>query len=133
MQLMNKSIDFAKRGKHLSILSVTCTDKVEGYIYVEAFKDIHVREAVKGLSVILGNKCILVPQEEMPVIYQNEKQTINLERHQWVRAKQGLYGGDLGLVEMISDNKVWLRVIPRLDLTKDNNKSFGAGGGKKPF
>lgn len=112
---------------------MTCTDKVEGYIYVEAFKDIHVREAVKGLSVILGNKCILVPQEEMPVIYQNEKQTINLERHQWVRAKQGLYGGDLGLVEMISDNKVWLRVIPRLDLTKDNNKSFGAGGGKKPF
>jgi len=73
MQLMNKSIDFARRGKHLSILSVTCTDKVEGYIYVEAFKDIHVREAVKGLSVVLGNKCILVPQEEMPVIYQNEK------------------------------------------------------------
>jgi transcription elongation factor SPT5 len=87
MQLMNKSIDFAQRGKHLSILSVTCTDKVEGYVYVEAFKDIHVREAVKGLSVFLGNKCMLVPAEEMTGIYQNERQTINLERHQWVRAK----------------------------------------------
>jgi transcription elongation factor SPT5 len=81
MSLMNKSIDFAKRGQHLSILSVTCTDKVEGFIYVEAFKEIHVREAIKGLSVILGGKCILVQKEEMPGIYQNEKQTINLTRH----------------------------------------------------
>lgn len=50
-----------------------------------------------------------------------------------MRVKQGLYGGDLGLVEMISDNKVWLRVIPRLDLAKDHNKSFDSRGGKKPF
>ena len=73
LSLMNKSIDFAKRGQHLSILSVTCTDKVEGFIYVEAFKEIHVRESIKGLSVILGGKCILVSKEEMPGIYQNEK------------------------------------------------------------
>ena len=38
LQLMNKAIDFAKKGKPLSILSVTCTETVEGYIYVEAFK-----------------------------------------------------------------------------------------------
>lgn len=57
---MNKSIDFARKGNPLSILSVTCTEKVEGFIYVEAFKEIHVREAIKGLSVILGGKCMLV-------------------------------------------------------------------------
>lgn len=79
MQLMNKSIEFAKRGKHLSILSVTCTEKVEGFIYVEAFKEIHVKEAIKGLSVILGGKCLLVSKEEMPGIYQNDKQAINLQ------------------------------------------------------
>jgi len=44
----------------LSILSVTCSENVEGFIYVEAFKEIHVREAVKGLSVILGGKIILI-------------------------------------------------------------------------
>jgi transcription elongation factor SPT5 len=69
MCLMNKSIDYAKKGKHLSILSVTCTDKVEGFIYVEAFKEIHVREAITGLSVILGGKLLLVTKEEMPGIY----------------------------------------------------------------
>ena len=60
MSLMNKCIDFAQKGKHLSILSVTCTDKVEGYIYVEAFKEIHVKEAIKGLSAVLGGRCLLV-------------------------------------------------------------------------
>lgn len=47
-------------GKPLSILSVTATENVEGYIYVEAFKEIHVREAIKGLNLIFG-KLILVP------------------------------------------------------------------------
>lgn len=124
-QLMNKSIEFAKRGQHLSILSVTCTDKVEGFVFVEAFKDIHVKEAVKGLSSVLGGKVVQVSREEMPGIYQNEKQTVNLERHQWVRVKQGLYGGDLGLVEKIEDNRVWLRLVPRMELQKEQQAKGG--------
>lgn len=61
MSLMLKSIDYAKKKTPLSILSVTSTDSVEGYIYVEAYKEIHVKEAIKGLSVILGGKVLLVP------------------------------------------------------------------------
>lgn len=118
LQLMNKAIHKARDGQHLSILSVTCTDKVEGFIYVEAFKEIHVKEAIAGLSVILGGKCLLVQKEEMPGIYQNDKQQIQLETHQWVRVKQGLYMNDLGLVEAIQDDKVYLRLIPRLDLSQ---------------
>ena len=53
MQLMNKAIDYARRGDPLQILSVTASDNVEGYIYVEAFKEINVRQAIKGLSSIL--------------------------------------------------------------------------------
>jgi hypothetical protein len=45
-----------------------------------------------------------------------------------VRIKSGLYYGDLGLVEATStDNKVWLRIIPRLDMNPKKpleNKSF---------
>lgn len=81
MSLMNKSIDFAKKGQHLSILSVTCSENVEGYIYVEAFKEIHVKEAIKGLSVFFGGKINLVQKEEMPGIYQNEKKNVDLNKH----------------------------------------------------
>ena len=45
MALLNKSIDFARRGKPLSILTVTTNDSTEGWIFVEAFKETHVRQA----------------------------------------------------------------------------------------
>ena len=73
MSLMMKSIDFASRSTPLSILSVTASENVEGYIYVEAYKEIHVKEAIKGLSIILGGKILLVPQEEMNGIYRNDR------------------------------------------------------------
>jgi hypothetical protein len=37
----------------------------------EAFKEIHIREAIKGLSAVLGNKLELVERAEMTSIYQN--------------------------------------------------------------
>jgi len=70
MSLINKSIDFAKKGTPLAVLSATCSENVEGFVYVEAFKEIHVREAIKGLSAILGGRISLVELGEMTGIYQ---------------------------------------------------------------
>ena len=60
--LLNKSIDFARKGRPLSILSVTSSDSTEGYIFVEAFKEIHVKEACSNLHFIF-NSHILLPTE----------------------------------------------------------------------
>lgn len=68
MALLNKCIDFQRRGTPLSILSVTSSDTTEGYIFVEALRETHVRQACEGLHFIL-HKYILVPIEEMPVVY----------------------------------------------------------------
>jgi transcription elongation factor SPT5 len=141
MSLINKSIDFAKKGQPLAILSATCTDNVEGYIYIEAFKEIHVREAIKGLSAVLGGNLSLVELSEMTGIYGgisgfNEKKRTQLRKHQWVRIKNGLYNGDLGLVEENAGDKVWLRVIPRLDMKpKKNDKDSLANkfASQRPF
>ena len=126
ISLINKSIDFVKRGKPLAILSVTCNENVEGFIYVEAFKEIHVRQAIEGLYSVLGGKVSQVELSEMTGIYQNHNETdqkfSELKVGQWVRIKTGLYGGDLGLVEALTtDNKVWLRVIPRIELTQKSD------------
>ena len=126
MSLINKSIDFARKGTPLAILSATCNENVEGYIYIEAYREPHVREAIKGLSAILGGKLSLVELAERTAIYQNaqnfgDRDRIHLERHQWVRINKGLYGGDLGLVEGHSrDDKVWIRLIPRVELNAKN-------------
>lgn len=88
---------------------------------MEAFKEIHVKEAITGLSAILGGKLSIIELGEMTGIYQNknaadlQRQTIKV--HQWVRIKSGLYAGDLGLVESTAaGNKIWLRVIPRVEM-----------------
>jgi len=46
MAITNKSVDFAKRGKPLEILSVTCCDNVEQYIFIEAFRKNCVIDAI---------------------------------------------------------------------------------------
>jgi transcription elongation factor SPT5 len=69
MSLINKSIDFARKGTPLAILSATCNENVEGYIYIEAYREPHVREAIKGLSAILGGKLSLVELAERTAIY----------------------------------------------------------------
>lgn len=81
ISLMLKSIDFAKRGSPLSILSVTQSKAAEGYVYVEAFKEMHVREAVKGLSIFFGGKMLLVPTVEMSGIYSNSPEQAKVETH----------------------------------------------------
>lgn len=43
MALLNKCIDFQSKGNPLFILSATSSDSTEGWIYIEAFKEIHVK------------------------------------------------------------------------------------------
>lgn len=121
--LLNKSIAYQNKGTPLSILSVTSSDANEGYIYVEAFKEIGVREACNGLSFIF-NKFILVPTEEMPVIFQNDKaKNQELRQHQWVRIRSsGPYNGDIAVFESAIDNKILVRLIPRIDITSQSSK-----------
>ena len=61
----------------------------------------------------------MVPTEEMPVIFQNDKaKNSELRDGQWVRIKNtGPYNGDIALVVTASDTKVWVRLIPRIDFT----------------
>jgi hypothetical protein len=117
MALLNKSVDFACRGKPLEILSATCADNVEGYIFVEAFRKNCVVEAVSGLNFCF-NKIEILSLGEMTKIYE----TTNIggkqlpEQGHWVRIKSGLYDKDLGFVEkIISDDKICVKLIPRID------------------
>jgi transcription elongation factor SPT5 len=46
MALMNKMIDFTKKGKPLSILSATYVENIENFCFVEAYKIESVKEAI---------------------------------------------------------------------------------------
>lgn len=131
---MNKFFIESANGVKHNILSVTSSDNVEGYIYVEAFKEIHVSLAINGLNLIFGSKLILVPYNEMVQVYGVDKaENYHLRKNQWVRIKQAgssnfdqgtisankVYTGDLAKVLMpkIQDgnSKVLVKIVPRID------------------
>lgn len=95
---------------------MTSSDSTEGFIFVEAFKEIHVKEACANLHYVF-NSYILLPTNQMPSVYQNDKAKNNeIRTHQWIRIKQGgAYNQDIGLVEKVYDSKVWIRLIPRIE------------------
>ncbi|KHG17889.1 hypothetical protein F383_09245 [Gossypium arboreum] len=90
--LMQKFID---KGVELQIRSVIALDHLKNYIYIEADKEAHVREAVKGLRNIFPAKIMLVPIREMTDVLSVESKAIDLSRDTWVRMKIGTYKGDL--------------------------------------
>ncbi|GAB4861165.1 hypothetical protein Ancab_036322 [Ancistrocladus abbreviatus] len=129
--LMQKFID---RGCELQIRSVIALDHLKNYIYIEADKEAHVREAIKGMrNIYASSKLILVPIKEMTDVLSVESKAIDLSRDTWVRMKSGTYKGDLAKVVDVDNvrQRVTVKLIPRIDLQALANKLEGREVAKK--
>ncbi|PPD80564.1 hypothetical protein GOBAR_DD22507 [Gossypium barbadense] len=128
--LMQKCID---KGSELQIRSVIALDHLKNYIYIEADKEAHVREAVKGLRTIFAAKIMLVPIREMTDVLSVESKAADLSRDTWVRMKIGTYKGDLAQVVDVDNvrQRVTVKLIPRIDLQALANKLEGREVAKK--
>lgn len=122
--LMQKYID---KGSELQIRSAVALDHLKNYIYIEADKEAHVREACKGLRNIFAQKLTLVPIREMTDVLSVESKAIDLSRDTWVRMKIGTYKGDLAKVVDVDNvrQRVTVKLIPRIDLQALANKLEG--------
>ncbi|KAK1436441.1 hypothetical protein QVD17_02221 [Tagetes erecta] len=131
--LMQKCID---RGSELQIRSAIALDHLKNYIYIEADKEAHVKEACKGMrNIYTGSKILLVPIREMTDVLSVESKAIDIARDTWVRMKIGTYKGDLAQVVDVDNVKqrVTVKVIPRIDLQALANKLEGREVQKKAF
>ncbi|PON74479.1 Transcription elongation factor [Parasponia andersonii] len=128
--LMQKYID---KGLELQIRSVIALDHLKNYIYIEADKEAHVKEACKGLRNIYAQKVMLVPIREMTDVLSVESKAIDLSRDTWVRMKIGTYKGDLAKVVDVDNvrQRVTVKLIPRIDLQALANKLEGRETVKK--
>ncbi|KAI3927552.1 hypothetical protein MKW92_035048, partial [Papaver armeniacum] len=122
--LMQKCID---RGSEMQIRSAIALDHLKNYIYIEADKEAHVREACKGLRNIYAMKVMLVPIKEMTDVLSVESKAIDLAEDTWVRMKIGTYKNDLAKVVNVDNvrQRVTVKLIPRIDLQAVANKSEG--------
>ncbi|KAG8378154.1 hypothetical protein BUALT_Bualt08G0108500 [Buddleja alternifolia] len=128
--LMQKCID---RGSELQIRSVIALDHLKNYIYIEADKEAHVREAIKGMRNIYPSRIMLVPIKEMTDVLSVESKAIDISRDTWVRMKIGTYKGDLAKVVDVDNvrQRATVKLIPRIDLQALANKLEGREVPKK--
>lgn len=125
LQLMRKFIAYENIKEDpgpLQIKSVIALDAVKGYIYIEAYKQTHVKQAIDGINNLrLGlHKQTMVPISEMTDVLRVVKEQPKIRRDQFVRFKRTLYKGDLAQVDYVDNatNTVTLRFKPRIDYTK---------------
>ncbi|KAK9071293.1 hypothetical protein SSX86_009861 [Deinandra increscens subsp. villosa] len=129
--LMQKCVD---RGSELQIRSAVALDHLKNYIYIEADKEAHVKEACKGMrNIYTGSKILLVPIKEMTDVLSVESKAIDISRDTWVRMKIGTYKGDLAKVVDVDNvrQRVTVKLIPRIDLQALANKLEGREVQKK--
>ncbi|KAD1397643.1 hypothetical protein E3N88_42881 [Mikania micrantha] len=129
--LMQKCVD---RGSELQIRSAIALDHLKNYIYIEADKEAHVKEACKGMrNIYTGSKILLVPIKEMTDVLSVESKAIDISRDTWVRMKIGTYKGDLAQVVDVDNvrQRVTVKLIPRIDLQALANKLEGREVQKK--
>ncbi|KAH0631605.1 hypothetical protein JD844_006010 [Phrynosoma platyrhinos] len=106
----------------LQIKSVVAPEHVKGYIYVEAYKQTHVKQAIEGV----GNLRMgywnqqMVPIKEMTDVLKVVKEVTNLKPKSWVRLKRGIYKDDIAQVDYVepSQNQISLKMIPRIDFDR---------------
>ncbi|KAK4470075.1 hypothetical protein MN116_006539 [Schistosoma mekongi] len=130
LALMRKFIAYQFSDSPLQIKSAFAKEGLKGYIYVEAFKQTHVKQAIDGITALRLSmyKQQLVPIEEMTEVVRVVKETGQLKPDQWVRIKSGLYRDDLALVEYVEDaqNLVGLKLVPRIDYERKRNRGTEA-------
>ncbi|KAF9598274.1 hypothetical protein IFM89_026209 [Coptis chinensis] len=121
VSLMQKSFN---KGSVVQIRSVIALDHLKNYIYVEADKEAHVKEACKGLRSIYSAKVVQVPIKEMTDVLSVESKAIDISRDSWVRMKTGIYKGDIAQVVDVDNvrQRVKVKLIPRIDLQSLANK-----------
>ncbi|XP_020517829.1 putative transcription elongation factor SPT5 homolog 1, partial [Amborella trichopoda] len=132
--LMQKCMDVQSQGIKQQIKSVITLDYLTNYIYIEADKEAHVKEACKGMRHIYSNtKPMLVPIKEMTDVLSVKSKSVELSKDTWVRVKLGTYKGDLAKVLDVDNmrQRVTIKLIPRIDLKALANKLEGNEVGKK--
>uniref|UniRef100_A0A3P8WG91 Transcription elongation factor SPT5 n=1 Tax=Cynoglossus semilaevis TaxID=244447 RepID=A0A3P8WG91_CYNSE len=120
--LMRKFIAYQFTDTPLQIKSVVAPDHVKGYIYVESYKQTHVKAAIEGMGNLrmgFWNQQ-MVPIKEMTDVLKVVKEVTNLKPKSWVRLKRGLYRDDIAQVDYVelSQNTISLKMIPRIDLDR---------------
>lgn len=122
MNLMQKALFRAREEDPLEIFSAFASNHVRDYIYVEAYKKVHVITAIRGIHLLLEYKVSIVPIEEMVDVFSMDKaKKLAIEAGKFVRIKSGDYKGDIAQIVAVEEHRdrAQVKVVPRLEKTSN--------------
>lgn len=106
---------------------------MKGYIYVEAYKQTHVKQAIEGVGNLrLGYwNQQMVPIKEMTDVLKVVKEVANLKPKSWVRLKRGIYKDDIAQVGGDGAAEwavfIYAALLPFHSLSKNQEQSLPQG------
>ncbi|CAM9491533.1 unnamed protein product [Lampetra planeri] len=117
--LMRKFIAYQFSDTPMQIKSVIAPEHLKGYIYIEAYKQTHVKQAIEGVGNLrmgFWNQQ-MVPIKEMTDVMKVVNEVTNLKPKSWVRLRRGIFKDDIAQVDYVepSQNTIGLKLIPRID------------------
>ncbi|XP_030848891.1 transcription elongation factor SPT5 [Strongylocentrotus purpuratus] len=122
IQLMRKFIAYQNTEEPLQIKSIVAVEGLKGYVYIESYKQTHVKQAINGVGMLRIGQWTqkMVPIKEMTDVLKVVKETAMLKGKAWVRLKRGVYKDDLGQVDYVdqTQNQVILKLLPRIDYNR---------------
>ncbi|XP_068702308.1 transcription elongation factor SPT5-like [Montipora capricornis] len=128
--LMRKAISLQFTDEPLQIKSAVAVEGLKGYIYIEAYKQTHVKQAIEGFGTLRLGKWqqMMVPIKEMTDVMKVVKEIVSVKPKQWVRLKRGIYKDDLAQVDYVNTarNQVTLKMIPRIDYSRSRGLAKSA-------
>ncbi|XP_055858947.1 transcription elongation factor SPT5 [Episyrphus balteatus] len=120
--LMRKYLTYLNTDSPMQIKAVVAPEGVKGYIYIESYKQTHVKSAIENVGNLRVGKWKqeMVPIKEMTDVLKVVKEQVGLKVKQWVRLKRGLYKDDIAQVDYVdlAQNQVHLKLLPRIDYTR---------------
>ncbi|KAL7569173.1 hypothetical protein ACA910_016999 [Epithemia clementina (nom. ined.)] len=118
LQLMNKAVAFARQNRPLGITGAIAAQS-KGKIYIEAYTEPAVMEAIQNVRGLLQYTMRLVPIGDMTTVMTVTSKKKPVQKNEWVRLTRGHYKGDLALVKEVKDSglRCIVQCVPRLDLT----------------
>eukprot|EP00045_Choanoeca_perplexa_P014062 m.163477 g.163477 ORF g.163477 m.163477 type:complete len:1063 (-) comp16551_c0_seq4:1121-4309(-) len=133
IQLMRKALDAKRKGKPLGIKSVVGYPSLgvkgaSSYIYIEAYKQKQVKEAIDGLDALRYGQYQqnMVAVKDMPAILRVNRLDNKLKPDAWVRVRRGIYANDLARVVKVTTNdarvRVQVQLVPRIDMSTERKE-----------
>ncbi|XP_058789621.1 transcription elongation factor SPT5-like [Phymastichus coffea] len=119
--LIRKFLTYQFTDNPLVIKCAIVPNGVKGFVYIEAYKQVHVKAAIENINSLKQGiwRQQMVPISEMVDVLR-VRNRINLKSGQWVRIKRGMYKDDIAQVDYVDvgQNKVHLKLLPRIDYAR---------------